>query len=550
LAWAYEEVCLYVVDFNQHGDLERWVLDNLALPIEVGKLKYYRCCTLGSWHASLAKNTAHMAACIDVTSNSAVLVNLDGDNIFTPTWLWKLLTEHGPRLVSKELTVVHYHNKMNAGTYGRLAYLKSQWMGVRGYDTAFEPMGCQDTDLKLRLANGGHHHLDIKEQWVGVSIPNVPETGDKKVDNQASLQAPTTIHLFIIYYSPGQGQATDTRIHRHMPCTPTQSPQAKVANCKTGCLRFGQMDSLNREQMRRNLHSLDTPLRNKDVTWYLDCGEPAQAGGGGLTPSSVSMASPGTPPPTSSWLQRVDAQIAHALENHPALVAESLVEPKTRSPSPAPGRGVGKVFGRVLEVSTFGAYNLCQGFKTSDAAAEMHKIVNYRQGGPPIRVPIKLAERAVRECCGLTRQKVLVFDCRNFYDPPWQETRKHIGTHRIVLDRLSEHWDFTRFFKNAFDQIMETISDLDNDTTLHLSCFCRSGEKRSVAVATILRRLCVDVLGMVAASPIRHLCSFEWPKRNCGGECEDCRHYGVHPVMVKARKAGGWSNRMIDPDDV
>lgn len=199
LAWAYKDVTLYVVDFNQHGDLERWVLDNLALPIEAGKLKYYRCCTLGSWHASLAKNTAHMAACIDVaTSNDAVLVNLDGDNIFTPTWLRKLLNSDGPRLVSKELTVVHYHNPMSSGTYGRLAYLKSQWMGVRGYDTKFLPMGCQDTDLKLRLVGQGGHHLDIKEHWVGISIPNAPPTGDKKVDNKAHTKAPTTVYLSYI----------------------------------------------------------------------------------------------------------------------------------------------------------------------------------------------------------------------------------------------------------------------------------------------------------------------------------------------------------------
>jgi hypothetical protein len=153
----------------------------------------------------LAKNTAHMAACIDVAPNDAVLVNLDGDNIFTSAWLRKLLNFDGPRLVSKELTVVHYHNPMSSGTYGRLAYLKSQWMGVHGYDSEFQPTGCEHTDLKLRLGNGGKV-LDTKKHWVGISIPNVPKTGDPEVDQEANNKAPT--HAC-------QCQATDTMIHAH-----------------------------------------------------------------------------------------------------------------------------------------------------------------------------------------------------------------------------------------------------------------------------------------------------------------------------------------------
>jgi hypothetical protein len=210
LAWNYEEVTVYVVDFNQHDTLQKWVLGNLALPIKVGKLKYYRCTTMGTWHASLAKNTVHMAACRDTSGQEALLVNLDGDNVFTTTWLRKLLTEDGPRLV-KEVTVIHYQNPADGGTYGRLAYLKSLFMGVRGYDTEFLPMGCQDTDLLLRLGNGGKV-LNVKNRWVGISFCSAPKTGNDKVDRQANFEA-STPHS--VKHATGQGHATAIMTSSH-----------------------------------------------------------------------------------------------------------------------------------------------------------------------------------------------------------------------------------------------------------------------------------------------------------------------------------------------
>ena len=194
LAWTYKEVTLYLVDFNKNRNLEQWVLDNLALPMEMGKLKYYRCSLLSHWHASLAKNTAHMAACLDggLTPSEAVLVNLDGDNVFTPKWLTKLLEQDGPRLLSGQLTVIHYQNVNDPGTYGRLAYLKSLFVGVRGYDTSFWPVGCQDTDLLNRLGKGGLV-LKIKNHWVGNSFCNAAQSGIPEVDTVENYKAP---HLF------------------------------------------------------------------------------------------------------------------------------------------------------------------------------------------------------------------------------------------------------------------------------------------------------------------------------------------------------------------
>ena len=190
-----------MVDFNQHDDLERWVLANLKLSIKIGKLKYYRCRTMANWHASLAKNTVHMAACRDVgdgvTSSKAwaILVNLDGDNIFSPTWLRKLLTDkdHGLQLGQGLANVIHYQNPEDSGTYGRLAYMSTAFEQAQGYDVSFLPVGCQDTDLLNRLG-AGENTLSFKARYVGVSIPNAPTTGKTKDDSDASNKAPTACH--------------------------------------------------------------------------------------------------------------------------------------------------------------------------------------------------------------------------------------------------------------------------------------------------------------------------------------------------------------------
>ena len=92
--------------------MEQSALGTLELPIKLGKLKYNKC-PKDHWHASLAKNTAHMAACLDVgggltpsAEDDALLVNLDGDSVFTSEWSVPLLKEDGPRLVKEEATVV------------------------------------------------------------------------------------------------------------------------------------------------------------------------------------------------------------------------------------------------------------------------------------------------------------------------------------------------------------------------------------------------------------------------------------------------------------
>lgn len=103
-----------------------------------GLLRFYQSDQLPFWHASIAKNTAHLCAEEDI------LVNLDCDNLIGPNFVEDVVQQF-----VEGYTVLSYHR--TAGTYGRIACTKKQFHYLRGYDEDAHPMGAQDSDLLLRL---------------------------------------------------------------------------------------------------------------------------------------------------------------------------------------------------------------------------------------------------------------------------------------------------------------------------------------------------------------------------------------------------------------
>lgn len=278
-----------------------------------------------------------------------------------------------------------------------------------------------------------------------------------------------------------------------------------MANCyNPDGLRWGQMDNQNRIKMHANLEEKKTPVRNKDLEWYLRATQVPT-----VPPSAPPPKAPSAPPP---GLQLTVIEVD--LEEEEVDLPPDVPRPARCKPT----------VGRRVSFSTFGARNLKFGYPRSEAAYRMNKLVD-KKGGRPIPVPDDLSELAVRECCGLTEHdEILTLDCRVFYDPAEADTRGHIGTHRLVLERLAQHKQFQPFFAMALDRIVARLANMDDSDMLHISCFCRSGEKRSVAVAWILKWACSETLGMVASTATNHLCAFEWGRRgNCQGQCSECQ---------------------------
>ena len=63
VSWKWRGQIVWVlVDFNvDDNELEDFVNDKCRLAVDCGLLRYFRCNRLLTWHASCAKNTAHLA---------------------------------------------------------------------------------------------------------------------------------------------------------------------------------------------------------------------------------------------------------------------------------------------------------------------------------------------------------------------------------------------------------------------------------------------------------------------------------------------------------
>jgi hypothetical protein len=130
-----------VADFGTPG-LAEWVHEHFRRDLESGYLRYRQFRHLDSWHASVAKNTAHYLAMGDI------VVNLDCDNYTGPfggQHIIKVFQNSG------EHTVFHqWSGRDRDGTYGRISMKKNVFVSLGGYDETFLPMGYQDHDLILR----------------------------------------------------------------------------------------------------------------------------------------------------------------------------------------------------------------------------------------------------------------------------------------------------------------------------------------------------------------------------------------------------------------
>ena len=82
----YPACSMVVVDFNESEDeLLKALLHYYKLPLSMGVLHYFR--APRGWHASICKNTAHMAVWQLKPHPTALVTNLDGDNFITEAFL-------------------------------------------------------------------------------------------------------------------------------------------------------------------------------------------------------------------------------------------------------------------------------------------------------------------------------------------------------------------------------------------------------------------------------------------------------------------------------
>jgi len=153
------------VDFDSSDGTLEFVLKYCRVAIDCGLLRVYSSSELPYWHASVAKNTAHLCA-----TEEDVLVNLDADNLVGPHFLQDVVQQ----FASGYRGAVQY--EADEGTCGRIACRRNDFLSLRGYDEDCYPMGAQDVDLVQRFRKlPGAGHRRVHGAACGTAIPNSKE---------------------------------------------------------------------------------------------------------------------------------------------------------------------------------------------------------------------------------------------------------------------------------------------------------------------------------------------------------------------------------------
>jgi len=166
----YQDYIEFVlVDFGSTDGLKDWILKNFYEELSSGYLRYYYTEELPFWHASIAKNTAHVYA------SNQILVNLDCDNYtgyMGGHFVIQTFAKHNFNIVFHQFSGTYYD-----GSYGRISVSSEHFHKTGGYDETFEPMAFQDNDLLKRLRKFGLTYIRNSNPVFCAAIKNNKSEG-------------------------------------------------------------------------------------------------------------------------------------------------------------------------------------------------------------------------------------------------------------------------------------------------------------------------------------------------------------------------------------
>lgn len=178
-----------LVDFGSKDGLKEWVLANFSSELRSGYLKYFYTDSMVTWHACIAKNTAHYF------STGEVVVNLDCDN-YTGSRGGAFVMEQFDKF-GNNLLLHQFSGAFNDGSCGRIGMRKEFFLKVGGYDESFLPMGYQDLDLLKRLHLFGLNYELVKDRRYNNAIQNTKKDSLKNTASEMSYHKMNMHNYFL-----------------------------------------------------------------------------------------------------------------------------------------------------------------------------------------------------------------------------------------------------------------------------------------------------------------------------------------------------------------
>jgi hypothetical protein len=155
-----------VLDYNDSGDLLKYLRTNHLDDIEAGRLAVYSMREAGAnFRMAHAKNLAHRAGLLE---GADLLCNLDADNFtgvgFDDYLLERFSAKPGGFMWAK--MVKDGAGRLPRGISGRIAVTSAQYLNAGGYDERFNVWGPDDKDFNIRLRRLGYSMHEIEPRFL------------------------------------------------------------------------------------------------------------------------------------------------------------------------------------------------------------------------------------------------------------------------------------------------------------------------------------------------------------------------------------------------
>jgi hypothetical protein len=119
--------------------------------------------------------------------------------------------------------------------------------------------------------------------------------------------------------------------------------------------------------------------------------------------------------------------------------------------------------------------------------------------------------------------RVITVDCRFFTDPASREHSRHCGYHPMIIQQFVRHWRFQGWLNGVMSKINEGLStENPEDASLAVVLWCKAGNHRSVAAATVMQHLLqATVMSVRLIAPPHHCSRRVWREHLCD-MCDTC----------------------------
>lgn len=146
-----------ILDYNSNDNLDRWIRENFAEQINVGKIVYAKVSGPTYFHRSHAKNVA--AKC----SSGDIICNLDADN-FTgksfASYINEVFSTYEKIFLNTDI------QRSPKDVCGRIVLKRNDFFAIGGYDEDMKGWGYEDADLKEKLTRKGLRYLPIDTPYL------------------------------------------------------------------------------------------------------------------------------------------------------------------------------------------------------------------------------------------------------------------------------------------------------------------------------------------------------------------------------------------------